>query len=87
MDQSEGFKVAGKGNLVCRLKKSLYALEQVPRQWYKRFNSFITEHDFKKTLIDYCVFIKKYSSDNFIIFLLYIDDILIFGHDLKKIVA
>ena len=28
MDQPEGFKVKGKENLVCKLKKSLYALKQ-----------------------------------------------------------
>jgi len=31
MEQREGFKVAGKENLVCRLKKSLYGLKQAPR--------------------------------------------------------
>ncbi|KAL5759613.1 hypothetical protein ACOSQ2_018451 [Xanthoceras sorbifolium] len=31
--QPEGFKEAGKENLVCRLKKSLYGLKQAPRQW------------------------------------------------------
>ena len=61
MEQPEGFEIAGKENLVCQLKKSLYSLKQAPRQWYKRFNSFMAEHDFKKTLTDHCVFVKKYA--------------------------
>ena len=32
MQQPEGFVKKGKENLVCRLKKSLYGLKQVPRQ-------------------------------------------------------
>ena len=47
----------------------------------------MAEHDFKKTLTDHCVLVKKYASDDFIILLLYIDDMLTIGHDLKKIVA
>ena len=36
MEQLEGFKVDGKENFVCKLKKSLYGLKQAPRQWYKK---------------------------------------------------
>ena len=31
MELPEGFKVSGKENLVCKLKKSLYGLKQSPR--------------------------------------------------------
>jgi len=41
MYQPEGFEVEGKEHKVCWLKRSLYALKHAPRQWYKKFDSFI----------------------------------------------
>lgn len=85
MEQPEGFKVKGKENLVCRLKKSLYGLKQAPRQWYKKFDSFMMTQGYTRTSADHCVFMKKHSNDDFIILLLYVDDMLIVGRDVSKI--
>ena len=41
MTQPEGFKVVGKENMACKLKRSLYGLKQSPRQWCKRFDKFM----------------------------------------------
>jgi ATP-binding cassette subfamily B (MDR/TAP) protein 1 len=49
MDQPEGFIVPSKEDLVCKLKRSLYDLKQSPRQWYKRFDSFMLAHEFKRS--------------------------------------
>ena len=75
----------GKENLMCRLKKSLYGLKQDPRQWYKKFESFMMEHKFQKTQVDHCVFVKRYDEGDFLILLLYVDDMLIVGQDTRKI--
>ena len=84
MQQPEGFEVKGKENLVCKLKKSLYGLKQAPRQWYKKFD-YLMSHGYSRTSSDHCVFTRKFSDDDFIILLLYVDDMLIIGHDSSKI--
>jgi hypothetical protein len=85
MEQPEGFSAKGKEHLVCRLKKSLYGLKQAPRLWYKKFDSFMVDHGYDRTTSDHCVFVKKFSDGEFIILLLYVDDMLIVGRDTSKI--
>jgi len=87
MEQLEGYEEPGNEHLVYHLKKSLYGLKQASRQWYKKFESFMTKHSFKKTIVDHCVFIKRYEDGNFIILLLYVDDILIIGQHKTKIAS
>ena len=48
MAQPEGFSAEEKENLVCKLKKSIYGLNQTSRQWYLKFNDTITSFGFKK---------------------------------------
>ena len=42
-------------------------------------------HGYNRTSSDHCVFTRKFSDDDFIILLLYVDDMLIIGHDSSKI--
>ena len=81
MEQPEGFEVAGKKHMVCKLNKSLYGLKQAPRQWYMKFDSFMKSQTYLKTYSDPCVYFKRFSENNFIILLLYVDDMLIVGKD------
>ncbi|KAG8497429.1 hypothetical protein CXB51_008736 [Gossypium anomalum] len=81
MQQPEGFTVSEKEDYVCSLKKSLYGLKQSPRQWYKRFDSFMTSHNFKRSSFDSCVYFKKNSDGSFVYLLLYVDDMLIAAKD------
>ena len=85
MRQPEGFIKEDKKKLVCRLKKSLYGLKQAPRQWYKKFDSFMSSHGFTRCQADHCCYFKKFDN-NFIILLLYVDDMLVAGSDMQEIV-
>jgi ATP-binding cassette subfamily B (MDR/TAP) protein 1 len=85
MEQPEGFLVKGKEDYVCKLMKSLYGLKQAPRQWYMKFKSVMGEQVYKRCSSDHCVFIKRFSGDDYIILLLYVDDILIVGKNVSRI--
>ncbi|KAG8489021.1 hypothetical protein CXB51_017120 [Gossypium anomalum] len=67
------------------IKTSLYGLKQSPRQWYERFDSFMTSHDFKRSCFDSCVYFKKNSDGSFVYLLLYVDDMLIAAKDKGEI--
>ena len=77
MSQPTGFKTAGKEDMVCKLKKSLYGLKQSPRQWYKRFDSFIRGKRYTRSHYDPCVYYNKLATGEYIYLLLYVDDMLI----------
>uniref|UniRef100_A0ACD5Z7T1 Uncharacterized protein n=1 Tax=Avena sativa TaxID=4498 RepID=A0ACD5Z7T1_AVESA len=84
MDQPEGFIVPKKEDFVCKLKRSLYGLKQSPRQWYKRFNSFMISQGFKRSQFNSCVYIK-FVNGSPIYLLLYVDDMLIAAKRMKEI--
>ncbi|KAE8696710.1 Tyrosine decarboxylase 1 [Hibiscus syriacus] len=79
MLQPEGFEEDEKKNLVCRLNKSLYGLKQAPRCWYKRFDSFIMCLRYNKLNADPCAYFKRSGDNDFVILLLYVDDMLVAG--------
>ena len=45
------------------------------------------EHKFHKAQADHCVFVKRYDEGDFLILLLYVDDMLVVGQDTKNIVS
>uniref|UniRef100_A0A2N9FGL6 CCHC-type domain-containing protein n=1 Tax=Fagus sylvatica TaxID=28930 RepID=A0A2N9FGL6_FAGSY len=77
MEQPEGFKQPSTENLVCRLKKSLYGLKQSPRQWYKRFDSYMIQIGYTRCEYDCCVYVRILEDGSYIFLLLYVDDMLI----------
>ncbi|KAL1540760.1 Retrovirus-related Pol polyprotein from transposon TNT 1-94 [Salvia divinorum] len=77
MTQPEGFMVSGKEDYVCKLKKSLYGLKQSPRQWYKRFDSYMIQLGYSRSLYDCCVYHNKADDGSMIYLVLYVDDMLI----------
>jgi hypothetical protein len=85
MQQPQGYEVKGKENLVCRLKKRLYGLNQAPRQWYLKFDRFMTEQGYSRFHSDHCVCFKKLENGSFIILLLYVDDMLVAGSNMQNI--
>jgi hypothetical protein len=85
MQQPHGYEVKGKENLVCMLKKSLYGLNKDPRQWYLKFERFMTEQGYSRCHSDHCVYFKRIENGSYIILLLYVDGMLVAGSNMQDI--
>ena len=85
MQQPKGFTISGKEDCVRLFKRSIYGLKQSPRQWYKRFSSFMIFHDFNRSSFDSCVYFKRCNDEIFLYLLLYIDDMLIAAKSKEEI--
>ncbi|KAK3012946.1 hypothetical protein RJ639_008868 [Escallonia herrerae] len=77
MQQPEGFIEPGKKDYVCKLKRSLYGLKQSPRQWYKRFDTFMVTHGYSCCEYDCCVYYRVLDDGSLLLLTLYVDDMLI----------
>lgn len=85
MKQPQGF-VRGNEENVCLLKRPLYGLMQYPRQWNKRFDTFMKSIHYRGSCYDSCVYYNGETHlEKHILLLLYMDDILIDGKDRKDI--
>ena len=84
MDQPDGFVVKGEERKVCKLLKSLYGLKQAPKQWHEKFDRTLTSVGFVVNEADKCVY-YRYGGGEGVILCLYVDDILIFGTNMRVI--
>ena len=84
MEQPEVFVQGYIERLVCKLKKSLYGLKQSPRQWYKKFDSFMVSQKFIRSEYGHHVYFKSFKGI-FIILALYVDDMLIPSKSMEDI--
>eukprot|EP00253_Pinus_taeda_P027258 PITA_27258 len=78
-EQPIGF-IQTDSSLVCRLKKPLYGLKQVPRAWYAKMDSFLLKTGFFRCHYDNTVYTKKVGK-SLIILVLYVDDLILTGSD------
>src|SRR5579871_5854511 len=79
MDQPEGYE---KGNLVCRLQKSLYGLKQSPRVWNQKIHQFFINNGFTQTNTDYSIYINKVTEAMIGI---WVDDLILIGKNIDII--
>ncbi|KAL0463047.1 UNVERIFIED_CONTAM: Retrovirus-related Pol polyprotein from transposon RE2 [Sesamum latifolium] len=84
MDQPEGFTSVGEEQKVCHLQRSIYGLKQASRSWNIHFDEVIRGYDFIKNDFDPCVY-KKVSGSSVAFLVLYVDDILLIGNDVKML--
>lgn len=68
---------------VLKLKRSLYGLHQSPRCWNEKFHNTLIRLGFKRSESDYCLYVLSTEGD-YIYLVIYVDDMLLIGHDTKK---
>ena len=69
---------------VCLLNKSLYGLKQSPRQWYKRFDTFVLSIGFIRSKYDSCFYFMIDEKCS-VYLLLYVDDMLLISESMHAI--
>ena len=84
MKQLEVFIVKGKKVLDYKLKKSLYGLKQSPRIWFHKFSTYILSLGFIRSKANHYVYCKQ-VGEHFVYVVLYVDDMLLVGNDMKVI--
>lgn len=87
MEQPKVFKIKVKTTSCVQVEggKALHGVKYAPKLWYKKFDSFMMSCGYTRIGSNHCVFIKKYSNEDFFILLIYIDDKLIVCHEASKI--
>lgn len=76
MVQPEEFKIKGKENLVCKLKKSIYGLKQSPRCWNFSLDSSLKRLGFIPTSGDPCLYVDNSEGELFVV-AVYVDDLVL----------
>jgi len=64
---------------ICRLRKSLYDLNQSPRAWFGKFNNVVQQFGMTRSWTDHSVFYRYSRAGS--IYLVYVDDIVLTGND------
>ncbi|KAL0394351.1 UNVERIFIED_CONTAM: hypothetical protein Slati_4401300 [Sesamum latifolium] len=84
MDQPEDFTAVEEEQKVYRLQRSIYSLKQASRSWNTHFDEVIRGYDFIKNDYDPCIY-KKISGSSIAYLMLYVDDTLLIGNDVKML--
>ena len=60
-------------------------MKQAPRQWYLKFDKFMTEQGYDRCHSDHCVYFKRLDNIRYIILFLYVDGMLVAGSNMQDI--
>ncbi|CAI7874999.1 unnamed protein product [Closterium sp. NIES-54] len=69
---------------VCKLKKAIYGLKQAPKCWYEMLEEVLLSGGFKTPQADHSLFLLG-EGEQFLLLLVYVDDILLFLPSMEQI--
>lgn len=68
------------------LEKSLYIIKQYPKYLYLKYDTLMVTNKFTNCKSDHCVYFKKINNGNYVILLLYVNDMLALGISMHDII-
>jgi hypothetical protein len=68
-----------------QVEEELYGLKKDPRLWYLNFDRFMTEEVYSICHFDHCAYFKRLEKGSYIIFLLYVDGMLVARSNMQYI--
>lgn len=80
MEGSPGFECDFQPNEVCKLKKTLYCLKQIPRAWFGRFSMAMKKRGYKQSNAAHTLFLKR-KGELIRCIIIYVDDMIVIGRD------
>jgi hypothetical protein len=83
MQQPQGFEQGGP-NVVCRLRRSLYGLQQAPRAWHTRLKGELSGLGFVASLADAALF-TGYVDGAQVWLIIWVDDLLVVAPDVARV--
>jgi len=69
----------------CKLHKSLYALKQSSRKWYKKLSILLLSYGYQQAQVGYSLFVKI-ADFSFTTLIVYVDDIILSGNSTVEMV-
>ena len=78
VEQPLGFEVQDRDTYICILKKALYGLNQAPRAWYERIDSYLMNLGFTRSNYDPNLYYKV-DRERTLILVVYVDDLFLTG--------
>ena len=85
MSPTSGFEKVFGQNKIYKLGKSLYGLKQSPRAWFEHFGTAVKSYGYHQSQIDHTMFYKHSEGGKIWILVIYVDDIILIGDDLKEL--
>lgn len=76
MRQPPGYEVAGKEDMVCRVRRSIYGLKQSARCWNRALHAALMKLNFEQCESDPCLYVRR-DGPKTVFLLVYVDDILV----------
>ena len=76
MEQVDGFIEGGIEHLVYSLKKLIYGLKQLGKQWFEKLDQRLQNLNLKQLNSDSCVYMRR-TDDTFLILIICVDDLIV----------